>query len=129
MNTPRSDRQAGRRRVSRLALLVLAWLVVVSVRADAIFLRGGEKLIGNVLAEEKDKVVFESRTLGKFEISRDRIERIEREISAPELGSTTRISTPSSSDPVPGGPFLPWTTAPAGDAGFDWIQLKSGEWL
>ena len=129
MNPPCSPRPAGPRGTARLAMLALAWLVAVSVRADAIFLRGGEKLVGKVIAEHAEKVVFESRTLGRFEISRDRIERIEREISAPELDSTNRTSKALPSGLGPGGLFLPWTTDPADGMGFDWVQLKSGEWL
>ena len=96
--------------MARLAMLALAWLVAVSARADAIFLRGGEKLIGKIVAEEREKVVFESQTLGKFEIARDRIERIERETPAPPPApvSTNQAAAPMASDRALTNSFYPW---------------------
>src|SRR5262245_15152598 len=45
--------------------------------ADTVHLRSGEKLIGKVITDEKDKLVIKSQALGKIEVPRDRIERVE----------------------------------------------------
>lgn len=89
---------------------------------------GGEKLIGKVISENADKVVFESQNLGRLMISRKTIERIESQ----EMPATTnaRSTTHLTAAPEPStNQFLPWATGPKGSEGFDWIQLKSGEWL
>ena len=110
---------------------MLALLFSATAFADSVFLRGGEKLIGKIVSEAPAKIVFESQTLGKFEIARDRIERIEHDTRAP---TPTPVSTNQTATSVATGltltnQFLPWTTGPATGNEFDWIQLKSGEWL
>ena len=49
----------------------------VIARADTIYLRGGENLFGKVTADERDKVVIDSQTLGRVTVARDRIDRVE----------------------------------------------------
>lgn len=121
-------------------------------QADTVYLRSGEKLIGKVISDEKAKVVIKSEAVGRVEIVRERIERI-------ELDPAPRATATNS---VPGQPFVPAPPAstprspalttnapvaaagtnapakwrwfwqrkpPADDASTDWIQLKSGEWL
>jgi hypothetical protein len=105
--------------------------------ADAVFLHGGEKLIGKILAEEPAKIIFESRTLGQLEIPRDRIERIEREAPASKLSTVEAAPVADTNPPAMSAPvarafqgqFYPWTTGSPGGDSFDWVQLKSGEWL
>jgi putative salt-induced outer membrane protein YdiY len=106
----------------------LTLLFAVNVRADSILLRGGEKLIGKVISEETLTVVFESKTLGRFEIAREDIERIERDLATV---STNPAAIPAASKSTPTNSFYPWLTpqASAENDQFDWIQLKSGEWL
>ena len=115
---------------------------VTPVRADTVYLKSGEKLLGKVVTNEKTKVVIKSQTLGRLEVPRDRIERVE--LDAP---ADTQLT------PAPGRPFVPSpptnaspatttsTNAPVKRSWFsrrreksdapstDWIQLKSGEWL
>jgi len=162
-----------------LAALVLLVSGLPSARADSILLRGGERLIGKVLAEEADKIRFESQTLGVVEIPRARVERIEREApppppetgavtppavavaahdsivpapppeaaSVPTPAGATAPSTPAAAAPLPVSPpappvapapavvaalapvFYPWSGLKSDQDTFDWIQLKSGEWL
>jgi putative salt-induced outer membrane protein YdiY len=127
-------------------------------RADTIHLVGGEKLVGKVISQEKTKVVIRSQTLGRLEIPRDRIEKLELD---PPAGTTPAVS-------IPGQPFVPpppvvagvtnaaatnavavttnaavvtastnapakrkwfWRRRAADQSSTDWIQLKSGEWL
>jgi hypothetical protein len=106
----------GANRPAQLATLAFALFLAVGARADSIWLRGGEKLIGRVVTEAADQVSFESQTLGKLEVARDRIERIERD-------------APPVSMPKPKFAVDAWAAGPSNDDDFDWIQLKSGEWL
>jgi putative salt-induced outer membrane protein YdiY len=129
-----------------------------AARADAILLRGGERLIGRVVAEEAERIRFESQTLGLLEIPRDRVERIEREAPAAPAVAEKEVPPPSApaaparqtapaaaplvqgqpapppATPPAGAPavvpgFYPWSGLRADQDTFDWIQLKSGEWL
>jgi putative salt-induced outer membrane protein YdiY len=154
-------------------------LGIPAVRADTILLRGGERLIGKVLAEESGKVRFKSQTLGMLEISRDGIERIELDAPLPPpavAGSDAPAAAAAEKDSIvpapPPGPsvppgavtappavpvagvqsapasipavvastlppaapavvpvFYPWSGLKTEQDTFDWIQLKSGEWL
>jgi len=136
------------------AALMVAFLAASAlVRADTLHLVSGEKLVGKVSSEEKTKVVFQSQTLGKVVIPRDRIQRIELD---PPVGAAP-VTSPS----PPGQQFIPappvvgavtnaptnivqaavqtnappkrkwfWQRKkPPAEAKADWIQLKSGEWL
>lgn len=114
-----------------LTLLGLAWLAAIGVRADSVLLRGGEKLVGKIVAEEAAKIVFESQTLGKVEIRRERIERIEREAPAPAPApvATNSLAAPATHGLTDTNQFTPWAFGPSKSSDLDWVQLKSGEWL
>lgn len=111
-------------------------------------LRTGERLVGRVIAEEPGKVIFESQALGRIEVPRERIERIERDDAPPQQPFTPPppaavkpaavVSTPPPMAPAltatttnpPPKPRLFWRPKPPqSDENSDWIQLKSGEWL
>jgi putative salt-induced outer membrane protein YdiY len=112
-------------------LLAALGIGTSAARADSLFLRGGEKLQGKVISVDAAKVVFESQTLGKLEITRDRIERIERDTPTPPPSvapTNTAIGNTAPAAPLT-NQFLPWTSGPSAGEEFDWIQLKSGEWL
>ena len=97
--------------------------------ADVLWLRGGERLVGKILSEEAHQVVFDSQNLGKTTIPRRRIERIERDGTAlsPAAPPTPASPAPSVTNSPP--EFHPWMGLPLEKTRFDWIQLKSGEWL
>ena len=117
----------------RPALLTLALLSGSIVRADSVFLVGGEKVLGRLVSEGPTGIVFESRTLGRLEIARDRIERVEQDSPAAPAPPLTVATNSMAEGGVPGSTstnlFLPWSDGPSGKAEYDWIQLKSGEWL
>ncbi len=115
--------------------------VCASLGADTVFLKGGERFIGKVVAEDPAKIIFESQTVGKIEIPRERIERIERDAPSPAREpnrpfvppAPVVITNPPASTATTNAPakrrlweLLP---PPQKDEGVDWIQLKSGEWL
>ncbi len=132
LESRRDHRQAElRSNCARVAILALALLLAAHVHADSVFLHGGEKLIGKIVSETPTKILFQSQTLGEFEIARERIERLERDTPAPPPAP---VSTPQATAAAVAGftltnQFLPWVTGPAAGDEFDWIQLKSGEWL
>ena len=105
-----------------------------SLRADVISLRTGERLIGKVLAEESTKIIFDSAGLGRLEIPRERIEKLE--LSAPAPSAAPQIAAPAltlgTNTPAEAhalATLLPWRPLPPDAKDDDWIQLKSGEWL
>jgi putative salt-induced outer membrane protein YdiY len=134
-------------------LLALILACASSALADTITLRTGERLVGKVVSEKPKKVVFESQGLGRIEIPREGIERIQRD-EVPPKPAAPPPSQPFQPPPPPVKPAdaPPTTTnvpaataastnAPAkrrwfglpkqtkDEASSDWIQLKSGEWL
>ena len=136
--------KTSRLRFAPVALLALILFCNTHAFADSVFLRGGERLNGKIVAEEPARIIFESQNLGKIEIPRDRIERLERESATPspaaQPGSPAKVSPPVSTNitttlvapalALTNG-FFPWLLAQslAESNRFDWIQLKSGEWL
>jgi len=106
-------RVAGGLRLGAVVVLGLL-LGLPAVRADTILLRGGERLIGKVLAEEPDKVRFESQTLGVLEIPRDRVEQIERDAPPPPVAATAAAPIAAVAEKetiVPAPPAAPVTSA------------------
>lgn len=119
----------GARGVFVLAfILALLLAVQAAVRADTISLRTGERVVGKVVAEEPAKIIFDSEGLGRVEIPRENILRIERDAPPP---SPTAPPAAKTKLPAPASTNQPsaWSpSAPTVDDS-DWIQLKSGEWL
>lgn len=123
------SQQSGSRRHHVLVLLAIIFVMGMSpiaMRADTILLQGGEKVVGKIVSENDQNVVFQSRVLGIIRIPRDSVEKIEREptLTAP-LYRTTNSATGLSFTNT----FVPWLAGPPGGDALDWIQLKSGEWL
>lgn len=129
-------------------LVVMATLLAnTSVIADTLHLRSGEKLIGNVISDDKDVVEIDSRALGRMKVLRERIERVEFDSAATTDTATTPAGTPFSPPapiieaPATASPVVSESTEPAAKRRWywlgsepdkrdsDWIQLKSGEWL
>lgn len=128
MNTCPPQPLSRSRRTACGVVLVLAWLWSANSWADAIFLRGGEKLLGRVLREEPAMILFESQSLGQVPVPRERIERLERDTPAASPAITNR-PVATALRPVGTNQFYPWTSDEPGGDSFDWIQLKTGEWL
>src|SRR5258708_25861588 len=94
INTPQPERSARALHAVQGMMAAFALLLGAHVCADSVFLRGGEKLIGNVISEDTAKVLFQSQSLGKLEISRDSVARIER-------GATPAPPAPVSTNHAP----------------------------
>jgi putative salt-induced outer membrane protein YdiY len=133
----------------RLALLLA---LSTTALADTVYLLSGEKLIGKIVTNEKTKVVVKSQALGRMEIARERIERIEFDTPPGVTATNAAPGTPfvppspllltnppvvltnagagaSSTNARPKRKWFWQRKLPADEASTDWIQLKSGEWL
>lgn len=105
-------------------VLSLLLALTRATQADVLVGTQGERLVGQVVQENADSVVFDSELAGRLTIRRDRIRELQRTPAtpaAPVLAATNQV------------PAVAITTASAptgaGTDGFDWIELKSGEWL
>ena len=138
---------------ARAGVAAVLLVSLVLAHADTIYLRSGEKVIGKVTKDEKAKVVIQSQSLGRVEIPRERIERVELDpppvaqppnappgqpfvppppavVSQPLLAPTNPPVAIAASTNTPAKHRWFWQSKlPADDASTDWIQLQSGEWL
>src|SRR5215831_16906226 len=107
----------------RLLFLVVVVLPVDLAKADVLIGANGERFLGKVLEETADTVVFESESAGRLTIPRNRIRELQR----------TPLNAPTNQSPATFSSTLAttnsWQPPGVGKDGFDWIQLKSDEWL
>jgi hypothetical protein len=94
--------------------------------ADVLLGLNGERFVGKVIEETSDTVVFESETGGRLSVPRSRIREIQREPAG--LSGQTNVTT-SVAQTSQTATNTAWQPPTIGKDGFDWIQLKSGEWL
>jgi hypothetical protein len=92
--------------------------------ADVLVGANGERFVGKVVQETTNSVVFESETLGRITVARDRIRELQRTPATVPAGTNT---TPDAVSLVASN--AAWQPPGVGKDGFDWIQLKSDEWL
>jgi putative salt-induced outer membrane protein YdiY len=110
-----------------LSVLGLALCVMASVgRADMLIGVDGERLVGKVIEETRDTVIFESTIGGRMTIPRGQVREIQRTPAA-ETPAVVSTSVPSTNTQAVSS--LEWLPPSIGHDGYDWIQLKSGEWL
>ena len=87
--------------------MIRAALILVtpacSCFADTLLLTSGEKLVGKILSEDASRIVIESAALGKIEVPRDRVQRLEKEQEAATAAA-----------PVPGAQEPPTSAAVSG---------------
>jgi hypothetical protein len=126
--------------------LCRAWIIAAAVGlialfscpADVLVSVNGERFVGKVVKEETDRVVFESDTAGLFIILRKNIRDLERGTDldlnktnspvsqvSPPFSALSRPSADKSTNAI----NMSWLPPGVGIDGYDWIQLKSGEWL
>ena len=119
--------------LSSLLMLIVAGLPMA--RADTVHLRSGEKVVGEIVTDERTRVVIKSQALGRLEIPRDHIDRIElgtatEQSPKPVVMATNLPPAGTAVTKVPAAKSGLWRPKPPkDDAKADWIQLKSGEWL
>jgi len=93
--------------------------------ADVLIGINGERFVGKVIEERTDSVVFESETAGRLIVPRDRIRELQR--TAPSVVNTNLVPTQVTSTAV--STNIAWQPPGVGKDGFDWLQLKTDEWL
>ena len=103
----------------RVALVLL--MTCPGAWADVLIGSNGERFVGKVIEETKDTVVFRSEIGGRLTVPRASI----RELQRPTSAETTRTSLPSGTAITNAA----WIPPGVGNDGFDWIKLKSDEWL
>jgi len=116
-----------------LASALLFLLGTATVRPDVLLGTNGERLIGTVVEETADAVVFDSELAGRLTIPRSRILEIQLAVATgpseqPEVLSQPP-TLPLSATKAFAGSDLDWRPPGVGLGHSDWIQLKSGEWL
>jgi hypothetical protein len=106
-----------------LMLLVVVAVPIDLANGDVLITSNGERFVGKVLEETADTVVFESENAGRLTLPRARIRELQR----------TPLTAPTNQSPATVNSTLAttnsWLPPGVGKDGFDWIQLKSDEWL
>ncbi len=98
---------------------------LVPALSDELVGSNGERFVGRILEETQDRVLFESELGGRISIARDRIRELRR-AENPAMTQTNPIPAIASSGSWTNAA---WEPPGLGKDGFDWLQLKSGEWL
>jgi hypothetical protein len=93
--------------------------------SDVLIGVNGERFVGKVIEETNERVVFESETGGRLTVLRSRI----RELQRSPLPQAVLTNTPSASVRSTFTQTNAWRPPGVGNDGFDWLQLKSDEWL
>jgi hypothetical protein len=135
-----SHKQRADSAVVSVQALMLGFLFsfVAFAEADTVYLRSGEKVIGKIISDEKKKLVIKSELLGKLELKREDIERVEFDPTPGDMTNTVSTATSvntntlapirNTNTPALLGPLWKPTVTTNGWK-TDWIQLTSGEWL
>lgn len=105
------------------AVLLLPW---APARGDVLVGANGERFVGRVLEETSDTVIFESELGGRLSIPRNRIRELQRTPPAKAVQTNQVSATPINAASTN---FADWRPPGVGKDGFDWLQLKSSEWL
>lgn len=100
-------------------------VVPAAALADVLIGLDGERFIGEVVEERSDSIVFESGTAGRLVVPRDRIRELQR---TPRTVADTNAA-PAAASSFTTATNTSWQPPEVGKGGFDWLQLKSGEWL
>jgi hypothetical protein len=107
-----------------LRILGLQMALAQPCFADVLVGVNGERFVGKIVAEDSEKVVFESELGGRFTVGRERIRELQKVSAAQSkelsISNTVPVATSTNSGWLPPG---------VGADGFDWVQLKSHEWL
>jgi hypothetical protein len=114
--------------IGRRSCLLLAACIAIPVASlgDVLIGLNGERFVGKVVEEKGDSVVFDSETGGRLIVPRGRIREIQR-TPVPQSGDTNQVQTGVKS--TASVTNRAWQPPGLGKDGFDWIQLKSDEWL
>jgi hypothetical protein len=117
-------------RLSLWILWTLAAAAPAARAADVLVGTNGERLVGKVIAESADAVVFESELGGRLTVPRAKIKELEV-VGHPALVAIASTPAPATLPAPAAGKTTKanWVPPGVGQDGFDWIQLSSHEWL
>jgi hypothetical protein len=114
---------AFRAKLGTLLVFFVASLVVpLTCSGDVLIGLNGERFVGKIISETTDAVVFESEIGGRMTVPRSRIRELQR---APQTPGTNQPSSSTTAALTNAS----WRPPSVGKDGFDWLQLKSDEWL
>ena len=80
-------------------------LTTVTLQADVLITTNGERFVGTLVEERPDAVVFESESVGRLTLPRERIQEIQRAATT-QLPNCRQHHPPPS--PTPTGTRRPW---------------------
>jgi len=106
-------------------LIAAVCLVPTDSFADVLIGLNGERFEGQVIEERENEVVFQSETGGRLVVPRNRIRELQR---TPPLQTASTNQVPASVS-AGGATNAAWLPPGVGKDGFDWLQLKTAEWL
>jgi hypothetical protein len=110
----------------RLLFMAASLAITMTSFGDILIGVNGERLVGKVIEETADTVVFESEIGGVLRIPRSRIRELQK--APPPRAEQPKQATPAT--PITKTETnSAWMPPGVGSDGFDWIQLKSDEWL
>jgi len=114
----------------RVTLRALRWISIAIIvlplacLGDVLIGLNGERFVGKVLEETSETVIFESETGGRLTVPRSKIRELQRGGAAPQS-----VQTNQPPNLLTANTNLSWQPPGIGKDGFDWLQLKSDEWL
>ena len=111
------------RKSFQLTAVLCLWLIS-PVKADVLLGVNGERLVGTILEETADSVIFQSEIGGRVTVLRSRIRELQR-TPATQGAQTNAFQAGQPAASMSGL----WQPPGVGKDGFDWLQLKSDEWL
>jgi hypothetical protein len=120
-----NDRR-GHFRFSSSVFCVAALVLGTDARADILIGSNGERFVGKVLEETQDTVVFRSEIGGRITVPRASIRELQRTGSTETTRTNLTAGTLDSQSVLTNSAWMP---PGVGKDGFDWIKLKSDEWL
>jgi putative salt-induced outer membrane protein YdiY len=108
--------------------------VALAGQSDVLIGTNGERFTGKVAVETPDLVIFDSELGGRLTIPRASVKELQRTtptqpIVPPSAVTNRESNTSATLTNASAGTNLTWQPPGVGRDGFDWIQLKSGEWL
>ena len=112
------------------ALLLTCLAAPTCSVADVLISINGERFVGKVIEETTNSVTFDSETAGRLTIPRDRIRELQRAPVTVNAGTNQPSVAPALvAGTNAAATNIAWLPPGVGKDKFDWLKLKSDEWL
>lgn len=109
------------------AIFAVHILGLGSVFADTLITTNNERFVGKVIEENPNSIVFQSQLAGRLTVPRSAVKELQLTPSTVSSAQKPAPSVVTTNPPASGTNNLVFPFKPSDP--FDWIQLKSGEWL